>query len=73
MSLTKLLFITVYHRLRYNTSLANPCGKTTCSHLCLLVPGGRRCACPDGATQAPLPRRSTQDIICDAGIYYFFA
>lgn len=50
----------------------DPCDKSPCSHLCLLVPGGRRCACPDGATQAPLPRRSTQDIVCDAGIYQLF-
>ena len=40
----------VVHKLRYNTTLTNPCrdGINRCTHLCLLVPGGRaRCACPN--------------------------
>lgn len=27
----------------------NPCGKSNCTHLCLLIPGGARCGCPEGA------------------------
>jgi low density lipoprotein-related protein 2 len=57
----------IYHDLRYNTSLKNPCFNSVCSHLCLLVPGGRRCACPDNSV--PLPsHRSTAEVICDAGL-----
>lgn len=57
----------VYHEARYNTSLKNPCFKSTCSHLCLLVPGGRRCACPDNSIQPS--HRSTAEVVCDAGEY----
>lgn len=28
----------------------NPCKPTTCSHLCLIIPRGYRCACPDGSS-----------------------
>lgn len=28
--------------------MPNYCQTNHCSHLCLLVPGGHRCACPDG-------------------------
>lgn len=57
--------IKVYHQYRYNTTLKNPCFKSGCSHLCLLVPGGRRCACPDNT--APMTsHRSTAEVICDA-------
>lgn len=55
----------VYHDLRYNTSLNNPCFKNPCSHLCLLVPGGRRCSCPDNTVQQT-SHRSTAEVICDA-------
>jgi low density lipoprotein-related protein 2 len=57
--------VKIYHENRYNTSLKNPCYKTTCSHLCLLVPGGRRCVCPDNSVQPS--HRSTAEVICDAG------
>lgn len=60
--------ITVYHAARYNTSLHNPCHSSACSHLCLLVPGGRRCACPDNTAQPP-SHRTTAEVICDAGMY----
>lgn len=57
--------IKIYHESRYNISLKDPCEKSGCSHLCLLVPGGRRCACPDNT--APIPsHRSTHEVICDA-------
>lgn len=57
--------IKIYHEKRYNTSLKNPCYSSVCSHLCLLVPGGRRCACPDNSGP-PQSHRSTADVICDA-------
>lgn len=57
--------VKIYHQERYNTSLKNPCLKSSCSHLCLLVPGGRRCACPDN-TAPPASHRSTVEVICDA-------
>lgn len=57
--------VKVYHPERYNTTLNNPCAKSSCSHLCLLVPGGRRCACPDN-TAPPTSHRSTVEVICDA-------
>jgi low density lipoprotein-related protein 2 len=56
--------VKVYHELKYNTSLRNPCYNSACSHLCLLVPGGRRCACPDNTV--PTSHRSTAEVICDA-------
>lgn len=54
----------VYHELRYNTTLNNPCYRNPCSHLCLLVPGGRRCSCPDNTV--PTSHRSTAEVVCDA-------
>lgn len=57
--------VKIYHENRYNTSLKNPCFKSTCSHLCLLVPGGRRCVCPDNSVQPS--HRSTAEVVCDAG------
>ncbi|XP_041374759.1 low-density lipoprotein receptor-related protein 2-like [Gigantopelta aegis] len=38
----------VFHVSRYDLAVKNPCIKSSCSHLCLLVPNGYRCACPDG-------------------------
>lgn len=55
----------MYHDQRYNTSLENKCHSSPCSHLCLLVPGGHHCACPDNT--APISHRSTAEVICDAG------
>lgn len=57
--------VKVYHAERYNTTLNNPCAKSSCTHLCLLVPGGRRCACPDN-TSPVQSHRSTAEVICDA-------
>nr|CAD7412023.1 unnamed protein product [Timema cristinae] len=53
--------VKVYHPLRYNTTLTNLCHNSKCSHLCLLVPGGHRCLCPDNANS-----HSTSEVICDA-------
>lgn len=55
--------VKVYHNLRYNTSLNNPCKNSDCSHLCLLVPGGHRCLCPDSTV---ISHRSTAEVNCDA-------
>ena len=44
--------VRVVHPLKYNQTLSNPCSEknraTPCSHLCLTVPGGSRCKCPQG-------------------------
>ncbi|XP_064102114.1 low-density lipoprotein receptor-related protein 2-like [Macrobrachium nipponense] len=40
--------IKVFADKRYNTSTTSKCQRDTpCSHLCLIVPGGHKCACPD--------------------------
>ncbi|XP_051771492.1 low-density lipoprotein receptor-related protein 2 [Ctenopharyngodon idella] len=55
--------INVYQQQKYNSiTLKNPC-KGTCSHLCLLRPGGYTCACPEGTSF--FPGSSTE---CDAGV-----
>ena len=38
--------VKVFHPLKYNLTLDNPCSTSGCSHLCLLVHGGYRCLCP---------------------------
>lgn len=43
--------IKIFHKRKYNTDLTNFCDKSNCSHLCLLIPLGHRCVCPDGALQ----------------------
>ena len=55
----------VYHQLRYNTSISDPCHNSHCSHLCLIVPGGHRCACPDGSAAR---KSSASEAMCDAGM-----
>ncbi|XP_052741747.1 low-density lipoprotein receptor-related protein 2 [Bicyclus anynana] len=59
--------VKVYHPLRYNMSLSarGACARSPCSHLCLAVPAGRRCACPDLLTP---PKRATHELACDAAI-----
>ena len=32
-------------------TVENSCANAECSHLCLLIPGGHRCACPDSAKE----------------------
>ena len=40
--------VKVLHPDRYNSSVHNPCANRHCSHLCVVIPGGRaRCECPD--------------------------
>lgn len=56
--------VKVLHAARYNQSLENPCDEsvTSCSHLCLLIPGGRaRCKCPAGQAFSDV-----EQTICDA-------
>lgn len=43
------------------SAVKNPC-KGTCSHLCLLRPGGYTCGCPEGTNF--VPGSNTE---CDAG------
>ncbi|CAG0878905.1 unnamed protein product [Cyprideis torosa] len=55
------LGLKVFQPIRYNTSsaLMTTCKMRQCSHLCLLVPGGAACACPDNS-----PR--IKATVCDA-------
>ncbi|MBN3296498.1 LRP2 protein, partial [Amia calva] len=39
--------VNIYQQHKYARATNNPC-KGTCSHLCLLRPGGYTCACPEG-------------------------
>ncbi|KAJ8943769.1 hypothetical protein NQ318_011981 [Aromia moschata] len=57
--------VKVYHTLHYNTSIPNPCRDNHCSHLCLLIPNGYRCMCPDSS--APT-HKIKADITCDAPV-----
>ncbi|GBP08672.1 Low-density lipoprotein receptor-related protein 2 [Eumeta japonica] len=57
--------VKVYHPLRYNRTVSEMCARAACSHLCLAVPGGRRCACPDGQASS---KRAIQEVICDAPV-----
>lgn len=43
--------VKIFHKRKYNKDLPNYCDKSNCSHLCLLIPLGHRCLCPDGALQ----------------------
>ncbi|XP_067141896.1 low-density lipoprotein receptor-related protein 2 isoform X5 [Centruroides vittatus] len=40
--------VKIYHQQKYNMSITNRCSTTSCTHLCLLIPQGYQCACPDG-------------------------
>ncbi|KAL3854471.1 hypothetical protein ACJMK2_013739, partial [Sinanodonta woodiana] len=53
----------VAHQLRVDLTVKNRCPRTgnQCSHLCLLIPGGFRCACPEKTTF-----RDNDMFICDA-------
>lgn len=64
-----LVFCSVLHDLKYNTTLPNSCRGNQCSHLCLIVPNGHRCSCPDSSV---MPAHKTKaEIICDAPIGEF--
>jgi low density lipoprotein-related protein 2 len=52
----------VYHVQRYNTTVSNPCYSSPCTHLCLIVPGGHRCACPDNSNL----HDGSNEVTCDA-------
>jgi len=53
---------TVYHQKRYNTTVIDPCYNNACTHFCLIVPGGHRCACPDNSNL----RNNGNEVVCDA-------
>ena len=55
------LHFAVFSEYRYNTSVNNPCHESQCTHLCLLIPGGFRCACPDNGQG-----QSGSEVSCDA-------
>ncbi|KAL0271000.1 UNVERIFIED_CONTAM: hypothetical protein PYX00_008246 [Menopon gallinae] len=57
--------VKVYHEARYVSSseVANPCLTSQCSHLCLLIPMGHRCACPDNTNTHS---RMQSEVQCDA-------
>lgn len=42
----------IFHEKKYNTSINNYCDKSSCTHLCLLIPLGHRCFCPDGVLRS---------------------
>ena len=57
--------VRVLHPQKYNLTAKDPCSQENfhCSHLCLLIPGGRaRCACPNGQNFVDPPQT-----ICQAG------
>lgn len=54
--------VRVYHPLRYNESLKDPCQNSECSHLCVAVPRGKRCLCPDDDNSRP----SGPETSCDS-------
>ncbi|XP_073976140.1 low-density lipoprotein receptor-related protein megalin isoform X3 [Rhodnius prolixus] len=54
--------VKVYHKAKYNLTLSNPCKNNPCSHLCLIVPGGHRCSCPDNTNI----RVSSAEVLCDS-------
>ena len=52
---------TVFSEYRYNTTIRNPCLNNPCTHLCVLIPGGFRCSCPE-SNSGP----GTSEVSCDA-------
>ncbi|VVD04124.1 unnamed protein product [Leptidea sinapis] len=62
--------VKVYHPRRYNTTAGSraagaECAREPCSRLCLAVPAGHRCACPD---QQYAPKRAGHDQLCDGAV-----
>ncbi|XP_035827354.1 low-density lipoprotein receptor-related protein 2 [Aplysia californica] len=54
--------VKVLHINRYNISIKSECRNMECSHLCLVIPGGAKCACPEGAGFV----QGTGETVCDA-------
>lgn len=48
--------------------MTNPCKNNQCSHLCLIIPGGTSCACPDNSK----PKTGISEMYCDAGEFNSF-
>lgn len=55
--------VKIYHSMRYNTTLRDPCQSGRCTHLCVAIPAGYRCLCPD-SQGAHTPQSSER--VCDA-------
>lgn len=62
-NIINIFLFSVYHKAKYNLTLSNPCKNNPCSHLCLIVPGGHRCSCPDNTNI----RVSSAEVLCDSG------
>lgn len=57
------VLFSVFSDFRYNTTVSNPCQTSPCTHLCILIPSGYRCACPDS-----FQNQQSSDVSCDAVI-----
>ncbi|XP_078621857.1 low-density lipoprotein receptor-related protein 2-like isoform X1 [Branchiostoma floridae x Branchiostoma japonicum] len=55
--------IKIHQKLRYDQEVSTRCKANVCSHMCLQIPDGYRCVCPDGSDF--VPGSQTQ---CDAAI-----
>ena len=60
-SLFRIVCQIVFSEYRYNTTVNNPCLNSPCTHLCVLIPGGYRCACPDSTIQV----QTGSELSCD--------
>ncbi|XP_014481783.1 PREDICTED: low-density lipoprotein receptor-related protein 2 [Dinoponera quadriceps] len=58
--------VRIYHQLRYNTTLRDPCHNDQCTHLCVAIPGGHRCLCSDSVGPLQRPIRDDNERHCDA-------
>ncbi|KAK7507961.1 hypothetical protein BaRGS_00000926, partial [Batillaria attramentaria] len=55
--------VSIFHIARYDISIKSNCSAMPCSHLCLIVPGGVMCACPEGTDFV-----KGSNTVCDAAI-----
>ncbi|KAK7113108.1 hypothetical protein V1264_012457 [Littorina saxatilis] len=55
--------VSVYHIYRYDISIKSNCTILECSHLCLIIPDGYKCACPQGTMFV-----EGSDTRCDAAV-----
>lgn len=58
--------VRIYHQLRYNTTLRDPCHDDQCTHLCVTIPGGHHCLCSDSIGPLQRPIRNDNERHCDA-------
>ncbi|XP_014669426.1 PREDICTED: low-density lipoprotein receptor-related protein 2-like isoform X2 [Priapulus caudatus] len=50
--------IKIFQIHRYNQTIQSRCPENFCSHLCVLIPGGYNCMCPDGSNFIPGSRET---------------